>query len=168
MLPKIKMPIMQIVAMLCFAGLAFGQSVDTFGPRLNDAETKIADLQKIVLEHETAISEHAQRLKALETKPVASANPLTEPVIEPTQWTEEYQPVVAYSPPVRYSQPVYSQPVVPSVTYGPTVTYSQPVVRYSQPVVNRPVFRAAQPLRRWVPQRAACYIDANGNRVCPQ
>ncbi len=163
MLPKIKMPIMQIVAMLCFAGLAFGQSVDTFGPRLNDAETKIADLQKIVLEHETAIGEHAQRLKALETKPVASANPRTEPVIEPTQWTEEYQPVVAYSPPVRYSQPA-----LPRVSYGSTVTYSQPIVRYSQPIVSQPMYRAPQPLRRWVPQRAACYIDQNGNRICPQ
>jgi len=90
-------------------------------------------------------------------------------------------PVVTYSAPVvetpaavvTYSTPVvaYSKPVVKYSRPKTTVTYSQPqpVVRYTKPV---PVSRTRPTLRARLfgggnTNAASCYIDANGNQVCP-
>jgi hypothetical protein len=54
-----------------------------------------------------------------------------------------------------------------SVQYSPPVQYySEPVVQYSQPVVSSPVVVTETVVT--TSDDSGCYIDENGNKVCPQ
>lgn len=135
-----KFLLMMIMA-ICLPSMAISQTVDTFGPRLNEVETKIADLQREVVDHEKRIT----KLENVDSVKTSKASTAT---VYPLATTPVYsQPVYSapvYSQPVRstvYAQPVYSQPQRVTRTYSqPVATYSTPV-RYSQPVYSQPTYR---------------------------
>ena len=164
-----------LLAVALPSSLTYAQSGDL--PRLNKVEMQIVNMQVAIESQDERIAKNTAAIASLKSEPVGLSAP--DPVRKlPPYGVTFSAPVVTYSTPVVVSEPAVtiSKPVVtvskPVATYSrPTVTYSHPVpvVRYTRSVPmtrTRPTLRA-----KWIgrksPAGGRCYIDANGNQVCP-
>ena len=182
---------LRLICLLAFVlstSLVQAQSYDS--PRLNKVEMQIVGMQVKIEENAEQVAKNTVEINNLKSASLGVVAPDPKPTSAPVvgslppcgvtystpvvtrtaQVIETAIPVTA--PVVTYSSPVvtYSKPVVSYSRPKTTVTYSQPqpVVRYTKPV---PVSRTRPTLRARLfggsTSTRSCYIDANGNQVCP-
>ena len=178
--------LLRLICLLVVAlpsSLVQAQSFDS--PRLNKIEMQIVDMQVKIEANGNQIARNTAEIENLKSTSLGVVAPDPEPAPVVRSVPRYSAPVVTYSAPVvetpvrapapvvTYSAPVvtYSEPVVSYSRPKTTVTYSQPqpVVRYTKPV---PVSRTRPTLRARLfgggnTSAGSCYIDANGNQVCP-